>query len=231
MFVVSTLLLAAVSSQGPPIIPDLGPVRQDRRNGIDGYGAAAGPARGQTLPTVRIVTTLGVIDVEVDSVRAPVTAANFLRYVDGGFYRRGSFHRTVTLQNQPDNPVKIEVVQGAADSTRRPALFPPIGLERTNRTGIAHRAGTISMARGGPDTARDQFFICVTDQPALDFGGARNPDGQGFAAFGRVIQGMDVIRAIQRAPATGQRLAPPITITEAHRLPVPAPRSQGPGRA
>jgi peptidyl-prolyl cis-trans isomerase A (cyclophilin A) len=192
---------------------------------------AARPAGGQTLPTVRLVTTLGTIDVEVDSARAPATAANFLRYVDGGFYRRGSFHRTVTLQNQPDNPVKIEVIQAAADSTRAPELFPPIELERTNRTGIAHRAGTVSMARAGPDTARDQFFICVTDQPALDFGGARNQDGQGFAAFGRVIRGREVVRAIQRATAAGQRLTPPIAITDAHRLPVPAPRSQGSGRA
>jgi peptidyl-prolyl cis-trans isomerase A (cyclophilin A) len=196
-----------------------------------GLLVGAGLATAQPLPTVRLTTSRGTIDIEVDSVRAPVTAANFLRYVDRGFYRDGSFHRTVTLANQPDNPVKIEVIQGAADSTRAPELFPPIELERTNRTGIAHRAGTISMARAGADTARDQFFICVTDQPALDFGGARNPDGQGFAAFGRVIRGMDVIRAIQRAPATGQRLAPPITITDALRLPAPAPRSQGPGRA
>lgn len=191
----------------------------------------AGPAAAQSLPTVRLVTPLGTIDVEVDSARAPVTAANFLRYVDEGFYRNGSFHRTVTLANQPDNPVKIEVIQGAADSTRRSALFPPIGLERTPLTGITHRAGTISMARAGPDTARDQFFISVTDQPALDFGGARNADGQGFAAFGRVIQGLDVIRAIQGAPAAGQRLAPPIPITDAHRLPAPAPRPRGPAGA
>lgn len=196
-----------------------------------GLLVAAAFAEAQSLPMVRLTTSRGTIDIEVDSVRAPVTAANFLRYVDGGFYRNGSFHRTVTPENQPDNPVKIEVIQGAADSTRRPELFPPIALERTNRTGITHRAGTISMARAGPDTARDQFFLCVTDQPALDFGGARNPDGQGFAAFGRVIRGLAIVRTIQRSSAVGQRLAPAITITDAHRLPSPAPRSQGPGRA
>ena len=129
------------------------------------------------------------------------------------------FHRTVTLGNQPDNLVKIEVIQAGADTTRRSAFFPPIGLERTSSTGLKHLAGTISMARAGPDTARDQFFICVTDQPALDFGGKRNPDGQGFAAFGRVISGIDIVRAIQRRPAEGQRLTPAVRIVSATRAP------------
>jgi len=180
-------------------------------------------ATGQSLPRVRIDTELGAIEVEVDSARAPVTAANFLRYVDGGLYRGGTFHRTVTPTNQPTNTVKIEVIQAAADSTRRAAHFPPIALERTTVTGLGHRAGAISMARGGPDTARDQFFICVTDQPELDFGGKRNPDGQGFAAFGRVTSGMDVVRAIQTRPADGQRLTPAIRIVGAARVPARSP--------
>ena len=85
-------------------------------------------------------------------------------------------------------------------------------LERTTETGVSHRDGTISMARDGPDTATSDFFICIGDQPELDFGGKRNPDGQGFAAFGRVVRGMDVVRQIQTARARGQLLTPPIEI-------------------
>jgi peptidyl-prolyl cis-trans isomerase A (cyclophilin A) len=165
----------------------------------------------QALPRVTIETELGDIEVEVDSARAPATSANFLRYVDLGFYRFGRFHRTVRADNQPDSKVKIAVVQAGLD-TLRVKDFPPIPLERTKATGITHRDGTISMARDGPDTATSDFFICVGDQPALDFGGKRNPDGQGFGAFGRVILGMDVVRMIHEAPADGQRLEPPVKI-------------------
>ena len=96
---------------------------------------------------------------------------------------------------------------------------PAIALERTRDTGLHHLAGVISMARDGPDTATSDFFICVTDQPSLDFGGGRNPDGQGFAAFGRVISGMGVIRRIQHAKARGQNLVPPVRIVSIRRLP------------
>lgn len=175
------------------------------------HGAAA-----QTLPRVIIQTELGDIEVEVDSVRAPVTAANFLRYVDLGFYRFGRFHRTVRADNQPDNKVRIAVIQAGLD-TLRVKDFPPIGLERTRTTGLAHRDGTISMARDGPDTATSDFFICIGDQPSLDFGGRRNPDGQGFAAFGRVVAGMGVVRRIHAAPADGQRLEPAVQIARISR--------------
>jgi peptidyl-prolyl cis-trans isomerase A (cyclophilin A) len=156
------------------------------------------------------------MEVEVDTVRAPLTSRNFLRYVDQGSYRGGRFHRTVRPDNQPGNPVRIEVIQGGLDPLRAKD-FPPIGLERTTETGLSHRDGTISMARGGPDTATSDFFICIGDQPALDFGGKRNPDGQGFAAFGRVVRGMDVARQIQTARARGQRLTPPIEIVDITR--------------
>ena len=168
------------------------------------------------LPHVVIETTLGRIEVEIDTVRAPISGANFLRYVDAKFYDRGSFHRTVTMANQPTNAVKIEVIQAGAD-TMLHRQNAPIPLERTSVTGLKHLAGTISMARTGPDTARDQFFLCVTDQPELNFGGKRNPDGQGFAAFGRVVAGMDVVRKIQQSPAEGQRLTPPVAVTRIAR--------------
>lgn len=213
MLTVSLLLLAIAGAPTPrqsaPIKTGPETVRAMR---------AQNTGLAPSLPRVRMVTSLGIIEIEVDSIHAPITAANFLRYVDGGFYRGGAFHRTVTMANQPDNPVKIEVIQGAADSLRQASLAPAITLERTSTTGLRHQAGTISMARLGPDTARDQFFICVTDQPELDAGGKRNPDGQGFGAFGRVVRGMEVVRAIQRAPAAGQRLTPVITITAASRI-------------
>lgn len=185
-------------------------------------GAAHLPSRvsAQDLPRVMIQTSLGSMEVEVDTTRAPITADNFLRYVDQGSYRSGKFHRTVREDNQPDNPVKIEVIQGGLDSLRYKD-FPPVPLERTSQTGLSHKDGTISMARDGPDTATSDFFICIGDQPELDFGGRRNPDGQGFAAFGKVVKGMDVVRLIQTARARDQRLTPPIEILDITRA---APR-------
>jgi peptidyl-prolyl cis-trans isomerase A (cyclophilin A) len=175
-------------------------------------------AAGQGLPRVRFETGAGSFTAEIDTVRAPITGRNFLRYVDAGLYRGGVFHRTVRLDNQPDNPVKIEVVQAAADTVRGSEYFGPIPLERTSTTGLRHGAGTLSMARTTPDTAEDQFFVCVTAQPELDAGGKRNPDGQGFAAFGRIVTGIDVVRKIHRSPASGQRLTPLILITDARRV-------------
>ncbi|HET7468309.1 MAG TPA: peptidylprolyl isomerase [Gemmatimonadales bacterium] len=173
--------------------------------------AAAPPVRAQELPRVLIKTEMGDIEAEVDTIHAPITAENFLRYVDLGFYRFGRFHRTVRADNQPADKVKIAVIQAGLDSLRVKD-FPPIKLERTKLTGLRHKDGTLSMARDGPDTATSDFFICIGDQPSLDFGGKRNPDGQGFAAFGRVVLGMDVVRKIQSASAQGQRLLPPVAI-------------------
>jgi peptidyl-prolyl cis-trans isomerase A (cyclophilin A) len=168
-------------------------------------------AVAQAYPRVIIQTDFGNIEVEIDTAHAPLTAANFLRYVDLGFYRFGRFHRTVRADNQPDSKVKITVVQAGLDSLRVKD-FPPIKLERTSVTKLLHKDGTISMARDGPDTGTSDFFICVGDQPALDYGGKRNPDGQGFAAFGRVMLGMDVVRKINAAPAKGQALEPAVRI-------------------
>jgi peptidyl-prolyl cis-trans isomerase A (cyclophilin A) len=167
---------------------------------------------------VRIATALGDVVVAVDSAHAPNSAANFLRYVDQRFYDGGAFHRTVTLRNQPNNEIKIEVIQAGINPAQQGHEFAPIPLERTGQTGLRHLTGTISMARDGPDSATSDFFICVTAQPSLDFGGQRNPDGQGFAAFGRVVQGMDVVRRIQRSQADGQRLTPPVKILSIRRV-------------
>jgi peptidyl-prolyl cis-trans isomerase A (cyclophilin A) len=178
-----------------------------------------GEVQAQPTPNVVVVieTPHGQIEVEVDVSRAPRTSANFLRYVDDGFYDGGQFHRTVTMDNQPDNDVTIEVIQASVNAVRDDDQFPAIELERTTVTGLVHEDGVISMARSTADTARSSFFFCIGDQPSLDFGGARNPDGQGFAAFGRVTAGMDVVRAIQAQPRDAQRLDPPVRITRIAR--------------
>ena len=176
--------------------------------------AGSGAAQSDTgVPHVVVQTELGDIEIEVDSAHAPGTAANFLKYVDLKHYDGGMFHRTVKMNNQPDNQIKIEVIQAGVNPDRAKDGFPAIALERTNKTGLLHKDGAVSMARGGADSATSGFFICINDQPSLDFGGQRNADGQGFAAFGRVVRGMDVVRKIQQAPNTdAQRLTPPIKI-------------------
>jgi peptidyl-prolyl cis-trans isomerase A (cyclophilin A) len=175
----------------------------------------ASPPSGN--PVVVLETEAGRIVIEVDAARAPATARNFLRYLDEGRYDGGEFHRTVRSDNQPGKAYKIEVVQAAVNPERVPEDFPPIELERTSKTGLRHRDGTVSMARAEPDTATSDFFICIGDQPELDFGGRRNPDGQGFAAFGQVLEGMDVVHRIQGSAADGQHLTPPIRILKVRR--------------
>ena len=169
-------------------------------------------------PRVQILTDLGEIEVELYLQQAPITVTNFLRYVLEGFYRDGEFFRTVTSSNQPGDRVQIQVIQARAAPARQGELFPPIPLERTRDTGLRHLDGTLTMARDGPDTAQESFAICVGDQPELDYGGRRNPDGQGFAAFGKVIRGMDIVRKIHASPAQGQQLTPPVKIQNTFRV-------------
>lgn len=167
---------------------------------------------------VMIRTELGDIQVEIFEKKAPVTSANFLRYVDAGLFKGASFYRVVRLDNQPKNAVKIEVIQGGLEFSKDKKPFPPIPHETTDKTGILHKDGTISMARLAPGSADSEFFICVGDQPELDFGGKRNPDGQGFAAFGRVIEGQDVVRKIQEQPDEGQMLKQRVIILDLQRV-------------
>ena len=165
----------------------------------------------QKKETCIIKTSLGDITIELYPKKAPITVANFLKYVDAHLYDNTTFFRSVTLNNQPKDSVKIEVIQGGeVDSTK---VFAAIPLERTFKTGLLHKNGTISMARDNPDSATCSFFICINDQPSLDFGGKRNKDGQGFAAFGKVTKGMDVVRKIQQlAPNNEQYFKPPVLI-------------------
>lgn len=177
-----------------------------------------------TAKTVTVVfeTSLGRFEIAVDVGRAPNTASNFLRYIDEGAYNNGFFHRTVRPDTESRTDYPIQVVQASTSKTSK--QYPAIPLERTSITGIKHTAGTISMARATADSAISDFFICLTDSPELDFGGKRNADGQGFAAFGKVLSGIDVVRKIQAAPTQmgengrkSQTLLPPITIVKAYR--------------
>ncbi|MBK8609677.1 MAG: peptidylprolyl isomerase [Chitinophagaceae bacterium] len=161
--------------------------------------------------TCIIKTDRGNITVELYPGKAPLTVSNFLRYVDAHLYDSSTFFRSVTLSNQPKDSIKIQVIQGGSiDSTKEFAAIP---LETTKQSGMLHKDGTISMARGKPATATSSFFICINDQPSLDFGGKRNPDGQGFAAFGKVVTGMHVVKKIQTLyPEQGQYFKPPVYI-------------------
>jgi len=177
----------------------------------------------QANPVVVFQTEKGAIEIEVDVQHAPLTAANFLKYVDGKFYDGGSVIRAVRPDNTIRHDVEIQVIQFQIDPSRRRSQFAPVPIERTSVTGLTHVDGAVSMARSGPDTATASFSIVIGNQPSMDFGGTRNADGQGFAVFGKVVGGMDVVKAIHASP-TGVRgpygtesLNPPIAILSAYR--------------
>jgi len=164
-------------------------------------------------PNILIQTELGNIVVELYPQQAPITVNNFLRYVAENRFVNSAFYRVVRADNQPNNQIKIDVIQGGLLQDDHPQMLSPIPHESTQQTGLQHEDGTLSMARNQPGSASSEFFICVGDQPELDFGGQRNLDGAGFAAFGKVIDGMDVVRKIHQSPAKTQALEPPIAIT------------------
>ena len=171
---------------------------------------------------VGVETSVGRFYIAVDTKRAPITAANFLKYVDAKLYDDGRFHRATRADNYtpslPNRPM-MNIIQGGIDPSRRDKGFPAIPLERTSVTAIKHVTGAVSMARGtGADTATSDFFVLLDDQPSLDFGGLRFDDGQGGAAFGHVLSGLDVVRKIQQQPVDGQNLAAPVTIRAAWRV-------------
>jgi peptidyl-prolyl cis-trans isomerase A (cyclophilin A) len=163
-------------------------------------------------PVVLIKTKVGDIKVELYPDKAPITVTNFLKYTENKLYDGTSFFRTVTMDNQPTSPVKIEVIQGG--QVPKEKEYPPIEHETTEKTGLKHKLGTISMSRGKPSSATSSFFFCIRDEPELDYGGNRNADGQGFSAFGTVISGMGVVKKIHQSPKEAQRLIPVIEITE-----------------
>lgn len=161
---------------------------------------------------VRIETPEGNIDARLALGAAPITVCNFLRYALGGHYDGGQFFRSVRSVNAAGKPAPIDVIQLAARDGEEHDAFGPIPLERTSVTGLTHEAGALSMARWGPGTATSSFSIVVQASPAMDFGGPRSRDGQGFAVFGYVTGGMDVVRSIHQGPADGETLRQPIRV-------------------
>jgi len=181
------------------------------------------PVIADNIIEIVMETSEGSIEIELYAEQAPITVSNFLRYVDGGYLNGGSFYRTVNDENDNGSP-KIEVIQGGVG--RAGKTLPAVGHETTEQTGILHTDGVISMARGDVGTASSEFFISIGDNPGLDYGQPRNPDQQGFAAFGRVIGGMDVVRKIGRLPVNtttgsaymkGQILSDPVAIVSVSR--------------
>jgi peptidyl-prolyl cis-trans isomerase A (cyclophilin A) len=170
--------------------------------------------RNPQVPHVVIQTKAGDIEVELYPQQAPRTVAAFLSYVDSGFYKRSCFYRVLNEENQVTGVEPSELIQGGIWRTNhaKAASLPGVPHESTQQTHILHTDGVISLARQAPGTATTEFFICVGDQPGFDYGGMNNPDGQGYAAFGRVVKGMDVVRAIYGMPESDQSFTPPVPI-------------------
>lgn len=164
----------------------------------------------QKTTSCLIKTSLGNIKVEIYPEKAPLAVANFLKYVDQKLYDGTNFFRVCTPENEKERTIKIEVIQGG--DVPETQQFEPIAIETTQLSGIKHQDGTMSMARDTPNSATCSFFICIGDQPELDYAGKRNPDGLGFAAFGKVTKGMKVVRKIQAQKEKGQYLLNPVTI-------------------
>ena len=157
-------------------------------------------------PTIIMETSLGTITAELFLKKAPNTVKNFLSYIEQNRYNECHFYRVVHSDNQPENKILIEIIQGGLGIDKHHLALKAIKHENTDQTNILHKNGTISMARLEPGTASSEFFICINDQPELDYGGKRNPDGQGFAAFGQVIKGMEIVKKIQMMDSKDQIL-------------------------
>lgn len=168
-------------------------------------------------PTLTISTDLGEIELEIFEDKAPITAKHFMQNVDANVFKDACFYRVVRLDNQPNNDIKIQVIQGGLFHDSIVDKLPTIKHETTKETGILHTNGVISMARLEPGSASTEFFICIGNQAELDFGGMRNPDGQGFAAFGKVTKGMDVVKKIQTQKNQGQMLSKRVKILSIKR--------------
>jgi len=171
---------------------------------------------------VSLLTSEGPILIELEKERAPITTANFLHYVDTKHFDGMTFYRAVKVPNAPE----LGLVQGGVHFDPR-RMFPPIAHEPTSKTGILHTDGTISMARNAPGTAKGDFFITVGPMAYMNADPQAQGDNVGYAAFGHVVEGMDVVRRMLNAPISptagegplkGQMLAAPVKIISARRV-------------
>jgi peptidyl-prolyl cis-trans isomerase A (cyclophilin A) len=171
-------------------------------------------AHNPDTPHVTIQTQAGDIEVELYPKMAPRTVAAFLSYVDSGWYKKCNFYRVLNEENQATGTDPSELIQGGIWRTNhaKAVSLPGVPHEPTQQTHLLHTDGVISLARQAPGTATTEFFICLGDQPGFDYGGKNNPDGQGYAAFGKVVKGMDVVRAIYAMPEEDQSFTPPVLI-------------------
>lgn len=171
-------------------------------------------------PHIEIQTKFGDIEVELYPAQAPKTVAAFLSYIDSGYYKNAAFYRVLRDDEQHSDAPKSELIQGGIWKTnyKLGAAIPGIPHESTQQTKILHKDGAISLARQAPGTASTEFFICVGDQPGFDYGGANNPDEQGYAAFGKVVKGMNVVKSIYNAPETDGDFDPMVYINKIKKL-------------
>ncbi len=174
----------------------------------------AGCTPSHKNPHIVIQTSLGNIELELYPDKAPVTVAAFLSYIDSGYFHNANFYRILNMDNQPSNASKAELIQGGIFRTKKRNSIDPPGIahETTEKTGLRHRDGTISLARLAPGSASTEFFISIGDQPGFDFGGENNADGQGYAAFGKVVKGMNVVQKIYNQREDNQYFDPPVPI-------------------
>ena len=171
-------------------------------------------------PHIQIKTKIGNIEVELFPAKAPQTVAAVLAYIDSGLYKDAAFYRVLTIYNQPSDAPKAELIQGGLWNKKgaRRDLLAGIPHETTSKTGLLHTNGVISLARQEPGTANTEFFICIGDQPGFDYGGENNPDRQGYAAFGKVVAGLDIVKRIYNMPEVDQYFDPSIPIYNIVRL-------------
>lgn len=177
-----------------------------------------GAGKNSDTVEIEIRTAEGTIIAELYPKQAPESVNAFLAILDKGLYKRSNFYRILSDENQPSNAPKAELIQGGlwSRTKKRPELSR-IPHETTQQSGLTHSAGTLSLAREEPGSATSEFFITLSDLPGFDFGGENNADGQGYAAFGKVISGMDIVRKIYRKPETDQYFDPPVMIVDIQR--------------
>ncbi|WP_246186278.1 peptidylprolyl isomerase [Phnomibacter ginsenosidimutans] len=183
--------------------------------------AQCGPSSNEEKdghPRIVIETQYGDIEAELYPDKAPQSVAAFLRFVDSGFYQRSSFYRILNQDNQPMGSAPAELIQGGLWGTgNKREYLKGIPHENTQQTGLRHINGALSLARQDTGTANTEFFICIGDQPGFDFGGDNNGDGQGYAVFGQVTKGMDVVQKIYRRPEENQYFTPQVDIITVRR--------------
>ncbi len=169
-------------------------------------------------PQIIIKTNFGNIEAELFPDKAAKSVAAFLSYIDSGIYKNSSFYRVLLEETMSD--LNTGVIQGGIWETnnKKARELPGIEHESPKQTGLSHSSGTLSLARTTAGTANSEFFICIGDQSGYDSSKAFSADGLGYAAFGRVISGMEIVREIQNQPANGQAFTKATIILNIERL-------------